>query len=373
MLVVRLLLANSLISGCSLALAQDSAVSQSFPSECRGFLRTKQTKLVGVWGSYGPPFLRSVLVVAFSPDGALALSGVGFPPDMATSFQAESDNKTLKLWEVTSGQPIRIFEESTRAVTSAAFSPDGKLVLAGYADGALILWDVSSGEKLLTFSEHEGSVKSLVFSPVAFSPDGKVVLSLSGRLGGSDQTITLWDVASGEAIQTLPLTDLPGVVRSATFVQDGRLALLVCSDGTLRFLDMASGKELRTIDTIEWNGTVVASSSDGTLIAAGSYDGTLRLWNARNGEVLQTFTGHKDAVSAIAFSPNAEIVFSASMDKTVRLWDAASGEPVDEIDLTTSEAYSYSLAISSDGRAFLVGTHRGVILHFELVGGEVSR
>ena len=53
----------------------------------------------------------SVTSVAFSPDGSLALSG--------------SADKTVRLWEVATGRPVRVLEGHSGSVFSVAFSPDG--------------------------------------------------------------------------------------------------------------------------------------------------------------------------------------------------------------------------------------------------------
>ena len=80
-------------------------------------------------------------------------------------------------------------------VRSVAFSPDGKQVVSGSNDETVRLWDAATGAALQTLEGHTDAVNS-----VAFSPDGKQVVS-----GSWDKTVRLWDVATGA-----PRTDARG-------------------------------------------------------------------------------------------------------------------------------------------------------------------
>ena len=72
-------------------------------------------------------------------------------------------------------------------VDSVAFSPDGKTLASGSADGTVRLWDVATGRAVGSpLTGHTDFVAS-----VAFSPDGKTLVSGSG-----DHTVRLWDVAN---------------------------------------------------------------------------------------------------------------------------------------------------------------------------------
>src|SRR5262249_1757311 len=75
--------------------------------------------------------------VAFSPDGR--------------RLAAEGKEKTVKVWDVTTGQPIRTLTGHTKEVWSVAFSPDGKQLASASDGGEVIIWDMLTENKLHTF------------------------------------------------------------------------------------------------------------------------------------------------------------------------------------------------------------------------------
>jgi WD40 repeat protein len=79
-------------------------------------------------------------------------------------------------------------EGHTDFVRSVAYSPDGKTPASGSKDETIKLWDVATGKERATLGGDKGPVES-----VAYSPDGKTLAS-----GSYDQTIKLWDVATGK-------------------------------------------------------------------------------------------------------------------------------------------------------------------------------
>jgi WD40 repeat protein len=108
--------------------------------------------------------------------------------------------------------------------------------------------------------------------PVSFSPDGSRVVT------GSDDSVRLWDVATGQ------------------------LTLLWHTDYVLS----------------------VSFSPDGTCIATGCGDKTVQLWNATTGQPIgQPLRGHTGFVNSASFSQDGTRIISCSWDRTVRVWYAA--------------------------------------------------
>ncbi|MCT7964639.1 hypothetical protein NG791_28590 [Laspinema sp. D1] len=75
---------------------------------------------------------------------------------------------------------------------AVAIAPDGKQAVSASSDNTLKLWDLATGSELATLSGHSGSVEA-----VAITPDGKQAVSAS-----NDETLKLWDLATGKVLAT---------------------------------------------------------------------------------------------------------------------------------------------------------------------------
>jgi WD40 repeat protein len=111
----------------------------------------------------------TVFVVAFSRDGRL-LASAGL-------------DRTVRLWDVTTGNCQAVLRGHTDEIFGLAFHPDGKRLASGGRDRAVWIWDLATGQEVARLPGHTDYIYSL-----AFSPDGKSLASCSG-----DGTVRLWD------------------------------------------------------------------------------------------------------------------------------------------------------------------------------------
>ena len=221
------------------------------------------------------------------------------------------------------------------AVTSVAFSPDGTRIVSGSDDETVKVWDAATGENTLTLPGHNEAVSS-----VAFSTDGTRIAS-----GSDDNTVKVWDAATGE--NTLTLRGHQGEVVSVAFSPDGTRIVSGGFDKTVKVWDAATGENTLTLRGHEDAVTSVAFSQDGTRIVSGGWDKTVKVWDVATGENTLTLPGHEDPVSSVAFSPDGTRIVSGSLDKTVKVWDAATGE--NTLTLRGHEDAVTSVAFSPDG------------------------
>ena len=138
-----------------------------------------------------------------------------------------SSDRTIRLWDITTGELRKTLSRHTSSVESVCFSPDGLTLASGSQDNTIRLWDVITGALQKTFTGHTNGVLS-----TSFSPDGSTLAS-----GSQDNTIRLWDITTGELRRTL--TGHTNGVLSVSFSGDGRALASGSSDGLVFLWNIA--------------------------------------------------------------------------------------------------------------------------------------
>ena len=171
--------------------------------------------------------------------------------------------------------------------------------------------------------------------------DVRCVCAISDTLiatGSNDNTIKIWDVQSGELIQTLtkhtnfvtalatmtvPSSSLPGASSSAEGLR--KLLLSASYDGTVKVWDAESLSDEPLLDLHEHKDKITSLWVDESrgIFVTGSWDNTVHIWH--NFTTAQVLEGHTGAVFAVTVEPQTGNFVSASDDKTVRIWSPSGG------------------------------------------------
>lgn len=331
-----------------------------------------------------PGHRHGPLAVAFLPDGRTVAT---LNRDHKWTFPVgpRSADWSLCRWDAASGTELAVTRTYPGgAVRLTAFSADGRLAATVIHDGTLRLWDVVAGKELRHWQVPTGHGRGQFNSEVskepyplisepAFSPDGKVLLA------GDWTGVCCWEVATGKE---LPPFKLPpaylGPFRCFA-APDGRTLLLTASVasqpgyarperevlGRVVLLDAASGRVLRALPAPSTPHCCAFAPDGKTLAVTVPGEPGVQLWEVASGQErgrLQTpGTPSRSTVTGLVFSPDSRVLAAAGrVPAWLRLWDPASGRVVGR--LAAPPDLVESLAFSPDGTRLAVGGRENTAL-----------
>jgi WD40 repeat protein len=328
-------------------------------------------------------------VLAFSPDGKrLAFSQI--------------KEKIIRVYDVESGRELYQLAGHDLTVNSVAFSPDGKYIVSGSADRAVIIWDSENGNELRRYpSRHEVQFVSfrdhriLAGTSSSFvEVDGETAKELRSFQGNIFSLATALspqgDVFFADRIwkdgTSIPAPDVKNGLAAAYSPNGSILAVLIPVEKEnqedenplmrpvqIKLINTETKEELgklsefyiiRIIDPF----TIppLGFSLDGKQIMSGSGDGHVIIWDTRNGEKVWDRPLHKNIVTAMAFGPGGRIA-SCSADGTLKVWDEQNLIPRTFSNLAEPRTFNLggnhipielvtSLAFSPDGKYIAVSS-----------------
>ena len=247
-----------------------------------------------------------VWAVAFSSDGKYLVTG--------------SKDKTARLWDLATGQIIRVFSGDTIEFGAVAFSPDGKYLIT--AGGEQEENGQSHGPPMgcRQWSDAQGLLRAHRHREFrGFSPDGKYIVTA----GSTDKTVRIWDVATGQTLHVLSGLDVIDVA----FSPDGKYVLTGSFDEPLAFGMPRTAAKCESSQVIRIMSTQWRLPPTAKYVATASEDATARLWDAATGQFVREFSDHRGLV-AHQVSPDGRFLLTANEDRTAQLWDVASGQSV---------------------------------------------
>jgi WD40 repeat protein len=196
-----------------------------------------------------------VLCIAYSPQGDQVASA--------------SHDKTVRLWNATTGDHQGTLKGHTNEVTSVAYSPDGEQIATGDRGGIIMLWNVETLTLIHTLEDHKGYVRDVVFSP-----QGDQLAS-----AGNDWTVHTWDVVTGECCSEL--TGHRDVIESVAYSHKGDLLASGSRDKTVLIWDVKTGQCRAQIQNLQRGVLCVAwipSTDDAYYLVTGCEDGVVLKW-----------------------------------------------------------------------------------------------
>jgi WD40 repeat protein len=304
---------------------------------------------------------RRLQDVAFSPDGKLLAAGYGFHDDGGVTLWSVADRKVVaSLLDAKDGE---------EGIARVAFSPDGKWFAAATGDGDVMLWATGSWRAHKTVIEERGSPNALSFSPQ------------SDRLAfSSDETVVLYDLQSGRAQVLAETKEMYDTFQDVSFSPDGKLVAVYGRD-TFQFRDVKTGELIKTLKTggLGFFGRLLPDGR--RLIAGGGAvygEKSVEIWDVKDEKRVRALTEFRGGLFSLAVSHSGKLFAVAGGNYgsggNLSLWDLEEGR---ELGFASFGGMPIEgVAFSPDDRLLAAASEGGFVLLYavdRLRGPQLKR
>ncbi len=306
---------------------------------------------------------RAVKSVEFSHNGAFIVSG--------------SEDKTIKLWEVSSGREIRTYNGHQKGVNDVLFTPNDEQLISASKDGKIYFWDVITGNIIKSYHQPEENIMRL-----ALSPDGYYL-----AVGSTGEYINVYDTRLDSIIYSVKGSRM---VRDNVFINTNGTKLITGLDNRkVKVYELSTGELLKEYAPHQYfcGGCItqgITTPHDEVIIA--TRDVGIKMYE--NESLLTTFWDNpKENFSALNITQKGDLLVAVNEDSVV-VWDVLKGSKKYTLDAKQKERspkYGIDLThkiverdsdqfndanFSSDGRWLVTGDNSNIITLWDAKSGK---
>jgi WD40 repeat protein len=253
---------------------------------------------------------------------------------------------------LTSYSGEKIWEEKTahqRGILDLAVNPSGNLLATVGQDGYMGIWELQTGELIKHIYIAESWIEQ-----VAWSPNGERIALISGRV------VRIFS-KGGECLWVS--NKHPSTVSAIVWSNDQELA--TSCYGQVVFFNTLTGKENQRL---EWKGSLIslAVSPNKNIVACGSQDNSVHFWRRSTGQD-SMMSGYPSKPSSLAFSRDG-LLLATNGGEVITVWSFEGNGPEDTRPavLEVHKDLVTSLRFSAEGYRLITGSKDGIVAIWDL-------
>jgi WD40 repeat protein len=225
----------------------------------------------------------------------------------------------LRLWQAATGKRLETYHIADKAISSIATSLSQRMIVVGSRDGDIQVWRMAMGADGTSHAhEFVNQFRLPGVTAVSITWDGALVAASS-----ADGNSGIWSILTGNQIDQFQYG--PGI-HGLVFSRDMKTLFVGGYDGLIMEKSIGENKLGQFVDFRAGRISSLTGSTDGRLIAAGTFAGSICIWQLNSKKQRLAFRGHQAAISAIKFQSESEVIVSASVDGTVKGWNTFTGQ-----------------------------------------------
>ena len=233
----------------------------------------------------------------------------------------DSDPESILLWHVETGEQIACFTGYSERMDNLCFSPDGKYLTAGSAEGTIRTWDIESGQLATTRNDYGDAQMFPYYSP----EEGLIAAAISKR------EVEVWHINREKKIDTL---ENRGDSWHVCFSGDGA-QLAVASPSEIQIWTKSNNADAHTLSTLHGHiptmDTLVFSADEKTL-AAGLWSDNVLLWDVASRRSYRPANEKLPGTSHNVYrSPSGKIISINGSGNNLNMQEMAESEPIVEL------------------------------------------
>ncbi|HZI48669.1 MAG TPA: caspase family protein, partial [Pyrinomonadaceae bacterium] len=302
--------------------------------------------------------------VYFSPDGRNL--AVTYAPARGAQMIGRLPASEVKIFEARTGREIQTLTLPL-SPAEVGFSPDNHIVATVASQGEITLWDLASGQRLQSLTTAPGQTNPYArINPMPTATPGKMnrkqIQTMIANMPSQAElmamtTNMLGSLSAGTAGRT---------VTSLSFSPDGKI---LASGGVETKSNFDPSQIMaQATNPKKSKNQQPPSSQDALEMMKVETTGQIVFWNPATGQEIGAIKGHGKGVTNVVFSHDAKLIASAASDNTIKIWDVASQRELKT--LTGHTANIESMDFSPDGRFLASASDDGSTFLWDANTGE---